>query len=739
MSFLKAISCLFFCAASCVISYAQQQVDIDLNNQYQTIQGFGASDAWNFEPVGKHWDLDVKEEIAELLFSTAISGSNPDGIGLSRWRFNIGGGSTEQGDDSNISQEERRSECFIENVEEINGEDVVTYDWNKQLGQQWFLNAANDYGVHQLVAFVNSPPRFYTKNGRTNSDNTNRYGTTNLGSSNYNRFTGFLTTVLKHFSDEGIVFSQISPINEPQYPWNSNQEGCPWKHDEVHTLVDNLNRDIIDAGLNTKILISEAADYRYLTGNKDDPDKSDIIDHYFDPTSPYYMGNFSHVLPGIASHSYWINGADASISSVRQATQNKANDYDLEVYQTEYNLLGKHHDDKLLNTIFLAKIIYADLEIAGVSIWDYWTAIERERWSQKNRFYLLRLIPQGGSYADLSNSGTVQVDKNLWALGNFSRFIRPGYKRVATTGASDLNGLMGVSFVAPDNSELITVYVNWSDNAVDIQQNINNLPNGYNATTAEVYITDSNNDLTRNTDHELSSSYSIPSKSVVTFRVPIEIDDLCLSQANVPAHIEAECYDDMMGIQTEDCSEGTLNVGWINDGDWMVYDNIDLTGMKSIKVRVSGKTTGSKIEVHLDALDGPMIAELTVSNTNGNQNWVTDSVNILNTNGTHDIYLSFVGESGYLFNINYFGFSEDESIITKVKDNKLSKLTVYPNPTSELIYFSSHVTYEITNSMGSPILSGEGTEVDLINQEPGVYFLKQPDTDQSSIVKILKL
>ncbi|GAA3510907.1 hypothetical protein GCM10022393_25700 [Aquimarina addita] len=497
---------------------AQQNVEIDLGSKHQKIQGFGASDAWNMDPVGRYWDTDVKEDIAELLFSTEINGNNPKGIGLSRWRFNIGGGSAEQGNSSNIDKEERRSECFITSV----SGGVANYDWNKQLGQQWFLKAANDYNVHQLVAFVNSPPRFYTKNGRTNSNNSNRYGTTNLGDSNYNRFSDFLVTVLKHFDDEGIEFSQISPINEPQYEWNSGQEGCPWKHNEVYKLIEKLDRDIVAKGLNTKILLSEAADYRYLTGVKDDSDKSDIIDNYFNTSSPYYLGNFSQMLNGIGAHSYWINGSDSSINSSRASAKAKAASYgDLEVYQTEYNLLSQHYDDKLTNAIFLAKIIYADLEIAGVSMWDYWTALERERWDQKNRFYLIKLIPGGGDYASLENSGSINVDKNLWALGNFSRFIRPGYQRVSTNGAGNLNSLMGVSFVSPDQSELVTVYTNWSDSDVNIRQSLKNLPNNTYAEYAEVYITDASNDLKKVANHTLSNAFTVPDKSIVTFRVPL--------------------------------------------------------------------------------------------------------------------------------------------------------------------------------------------------------------------------
>lgn len=569
-------------------STAQQTINIDPSVQYQTMQGFGASDAWNTEAVGKHWNINEKEAIAELLFSKEMDGSSPAGIGLSRWRFNIGGGSTEQGTESNIEKEERRSECFITNVEEVNGEEVVTYDWNKQAGQQWFLNAANDYGVEGLVAFVNSPPRFYTINGRTNSDNTNRYGTTNLGATNYNRFSDFMVTVLKHFSDEGIEFSQISPINEPQYEWNSGQEGCPWKHDEVFKLVGKLNRDILSKGLDTKILLSEAADYRYLYGTKDDGDKSNIIYNYFDSNSPYDMTSFSQLLPGIGAHSYWINTSDANIKSVREAVKAKADDYGLELYQSEYNLLSTHYDDKLLNTVFLAKIIYTDLEIAGVSLWDYWTAIERERWSQKNRFFLIRLIPGGGNYASLDNTGSIEADKNLWALGNFSKFIRPGYKRISTTGADDLDGLMGVSFIAPDNSEIITVYVNWSEAAIDINNNFTSLPENKIVESTQVFVTDATNDLYNVRTHDLATSYSVPALSVVTLKTTL-VDELITSTSNNQSNnisIHPNPANDQFNIEgAKDANYQVLNIS----GQVMLAGKISVS---STAVDLSQLTSG---------------------------------------------------------------------------------------------------------------------------------------------------
>ena len=56
--------------------------------------------------------------------------------------------------------------------------------------------------------------------------------------------------------------------------------------------------------------------------------------------------------------------------------------------------------------------------------------------------------------------------------------------------------------------------------------------------------------------------------------------------------IEAEQYTSMSGIDTEQCSEGTLNVGWIEAGDWMEYDfDLDIADTFDIVFRVASPTT----------------------------------------------------------------------------------------------------------------------------------------------------
>ena len=77
----------------------------------QHIQHFGASDAWSMQFLGL-WSEKQQEQIADWLFSMENDETGkPKGIGLSLWRFNLGAGSEEQGEASQI-QRGTRTQCF---------------------------------------------------------------------------------------------------------------------------------------------------------------------------------------------------------------------------------------------------------------------------------------------------------------------------------------------------------------------------------------------------------------------------------------------------------------------------------------------------------------------------------------------------------------------------------------------------------------------------------------------------
>ena len=120
---------------------------IRLDSEYQTIEAFSASDCWSMQKLGT-WSLPNRNRVADLLFSQT------GGIGLSCWRFNIGGGITDK-----INNPWRTAETF----EIAEGK----YDWTRQAPERWFLGAAKARGVPQFLAFVNSPPGRMTRTGIT--------------------------------------------------------------------------------------------------------------------------------------------------------------------------------------------------------------------------------------------------------------------------------------------------------------------------------------------------------------------------------------------------------------------------------------------------------------------------------------------------------------------------------------------------------------------------------------------
>jgi hypothetical protein len=105
-------------------------------NAAQTFTGIGGSGAW--------WPIDlynfpeeVRQNVSTLLFSQS-------GLGLSSYRYNIGGGGV------NVANQARAPETFYVGAGQ--------YDWNKDPQGKYFLNEASKRGVGSLTAFVNSAP-----------------------------------------------------------------------------------------------------------------------------------------------------------------------------------------------------------------------------------------------------------------------------------------------------------------------------------------------------------------------------------------------------------------------------------------------------------------------------------------------------------------------------------------------------------------------------------------------------
>ncbi|WP_214482878.1 glycosyl hydrolase [Bacillus sp. SM2101] len=190
--------------------------------------------------------------------------------------------------------------------------------------------------------------------------------------------------------------------------------------------------------------------------------------------------------------------------------------------------------------------------------------------------------------------------------------------------------------------------------------------------------------------------------------------------------IEAEQYTSMSGIETEQTTDvgGGLNVGWIDNGDYLVFNRVDFgTGATGVEARVATESTGGTIELRLDSIEGELIGTVDITPTGGWQNWVTNTGAITNVTGIHDLYVVFKGETDAgMGNLNWLTFTndpvdDDSNVITAddytiemINDGQNAKFIFTPNAgSSAFVDFHYKVNDEVQQNVRA-VKNGENWE-----------------------------
>lgn len=413
---------------------------------YQVIDGFGASGAWWAQYVGLAEG--IREDIADLLFSPT------HGIGLSQYRYHAGAGIQPE-----IRDPWRTAETF-----EV---DRGVYDWSRDPGGRWMLLAAKERGVEDFTLFSLSPPQRLSANGKTFAD---EGATSNLKPENYAEYAQYLADIIKHFDEEyGVRFSAVSPLNEPEWDWSGGgQEGSQYSLDEIIALGKVLAETLEREGLDTPLLLPEAGDWAFVYGS--DRNYADAL--LGDP-------DLGPHLSLLAVHSYWSTDAH------RMAAAQKMKEYPhVRLWMTEWCEMRTGRDLGMDQALNLARTIHADLTLAGVSSWQFWLAVSRHDY----RDGLLYVTPDYTAY---------ETSKAFWAMGNFSRFIRPGARRVdvqtsAPASVAYQSSTVVSAFLAPEPDQLIVVAINELTTPAPIELVI---PTDAAAATLTPHITSAAHDL----------------------------------------------------------------------------------------------------------------------------------------------------------------------------------------------------------------------------------------------------
>lgn len=101
--------------------------------------------------------------------------------------------------------------------------------------------------------------------------------------------------------------------------------------------------------------------------------------------------------------------------------------------------------------INVARLIHFDMTIVETRAWQWWLAVSDSDYKD------------GLIYVDDLDQpdGTIYASKALWALGSYSRFIRPGFRRLEVSGSpEDPNELVASAYRDEKSGRVVVVAIN---------------------------------------------------------------------------------------------------------------------------------------------------------------------------------------------------------------------------------------------------------------------------------------
>lgn len=364
----------------------------------QTIDNIGASGAWWVNDL-KNFDPKVQARVSRLLFSK-------DGLALSSYRYNIGGGGT------GVTYAPRAPETFVK--------DDGSYDWSKDKAGRTFLYAAAKYGVKDLIAFVNSAPAQW----KTNAKSCGGY----LKAENTQDYARYVADVTDHFAKQGVKFDYISPFNEPTNSFDDcGQEGMLVPVDQRDDIVRALGAEQQARHQRTGIIADESSSTVSFN--------TEVPQWISQPDTAQYVDKLAH-------HTY-NNPGDDQRAKIYETSKSVGK----QSWSTEICCFGKggtgwaqEYDPTIDGGLNLSRIIYKDFATAHDSAFQWWVALSEQIGSdplaKNSEGWNDGLIYYDPNYATNGNQ-TLYYTKRYYALGQYSKFVRPGSVAHNVTGVPD--------------------------------------------------------------------------------------------------------------------------------------------------------------------------------------------------------------------------------------------------------------------------------------------------------------
>ena len=327
------------------------------------------------------------------------------------------------------------------------------------------MQKAQDRGV-RIWGTPWSPPASMKSNGNTNNGGS-------LLASDYQAYANYLSSyVLGLKNSYGINLYALSIQNEPDY--TATWESCIWTGQQFHDFLgNNLLPTFAKNGVTTKIIMPEESGWKF---DRATATLSDAVT--------------AAGVSIIAGHNY-----DGAAAATYPLGQNQGK----HLWETEVSSF-EAFDPSMTNGLKWAKKINDWMTIANANAWHYWWLIDGN----------------GDNEALLGPSG--QTTKRLYVMGNYSKFVRPGYYRIGTS-ASPVGGVLVSAYKDTSTGKFAIVAINQNASAVTLDFALN----GFTANTVAPWVTSASLNLAQQASITVGGSAfvaTLPAASVTTFVGP---------------------------------------------------------------------------------------------------------------------------------------------------------------------------------------------------------------------------
>jgi O-glycosyl hydrolase len=380
----------------------------------QTFRGWGMSLAWEANDLygggrqpARIKDPDIQGRYMDLLYGNPATRLT---LGFNVARYNIAGG-----DDP--THEHMRADAQMEGFQSGPG---AAFDWTRDGPQRRMLQEAKRRGATIFEAFSNSPPYWMTVSGCASGASVGRED--NLRPGMYGSFVNYLATVVRHFQAvEGVRFESLEAFNEPDSIWwaaGGHQEGNGAAYSTQNALIPMLAGRLKQDGLSTFVSGVDMNNIDAAVGGL----------RRLNPAALSALGRLN-------THDYHTNPNPQQLRQYRSLAQKLHKPVWMSELGCCYHAQGDGTD--IWGALFMADSVRMDLRNLGAEAWVLW----QPNWN------VIAFDPAGAMPLP---------KKQFYALAQYTRFIRPGFRIISAGGADNT-----LAAYSPSSKRLVLVSTNW--------------------------------------------------------------------------------------------------------------------------------------------------------------------------------------------------------------------------------------------------------------------------------------